>query len=292
MTHKPSGARRQRHRTAPPTCASTGTAAVGAVRRHPPPRGTHTGWMRRSSTLVRDPARVVGRPVHRHVEAEMSTAAPAFVARDSTRGRMMLAGVTLGSGWRSSTAPSSTSPSAPWAGPRRLARPAPVGRQRLPPRPRLARPRGWCAGRPSRAAPRLPRRRRVVHGRVGAVRPRPDPDTAHRTAGAAGRRGGAAHTRRALPHPDVVPTAGPGARDRHVGGAVRGGRGGGPGRRRVDRRPHDLAVDLRDQRAAVPARAVAHRPQRAGEPGRQQRRPLRRPRCRAHRPVAGGRDTP
>ena len=28
----------------------------------------------------------------------MSTAAPAFVARDSTRGRMMLAGVTLGSG--------------------------------------------------------------------------------------------------------------------------------------------------------------------------------------------------
>ena len=60
--------------------------------------------------------------------------------------------------------------------PRRLARAAAVGRQRLPPGPGLARPRRRCARRPARAAPGLPRR-----GRRGSWSRRPcAPSPRHR----------------------------------------------------------------------------------------------------------------
>ena len=52
---------------------------------------------------------------------------------------------------------------------------------------------------------------------AAAQTPRP----AHRPARAAGRRGRPAHARRALPHPVVVPPRGPGACHRHLGRAVR-----------------------------------------------------------------------
>ena len=111
------------------------------------------------------------------------------------------------------------------ARPRRLAGPAAVGGQRLPAGPGLARARGRRARRPVRAAPGLPRRGR----RGSSWRPRcaplaQTPGAAHRAARVPGRRRRAAHARRAVADPGVVPPRGPGARRSAPGPGSRGWR--------------------------------------------------------------------
>ena len=92
------------------------------------------------------------------------------------------------------------------ARPRRLAGPAAVGGQRLPAGAGLARARRWRARRPVRAAPGLPRRRRLVPRGVRRCAPpprRPAQLIALRVFQGVGR--GAAHAGRAGADPGVVP---------------------------------------------------------------------------------------
>ncbi len=169
--------------------------------------------------------------------------------------------------------------------PRRLPRPAPVGRQRLPAGPGLPRPRRRGARRPARPATGLPRRRRRLRRRLGPVRAGPDAGSARGAARPAGRRCGAAHARCPRPHPGLVPPRGPRRRHRYVGRAVRHRGRARTGRRGVGRRPRELAVDLRHQRPAVRRRGPAHEEGRPGEPGPFCHRQVRRPRRRLHRPL-------
>ena len=155
------------------------------------------------------------------------------------------------------------------ARPRRLAGPAAVGRQRLPAGPGLARARGRCARRPVRAAPGLPRRGRLVPGGVRPVRrsPRHRPSSSRCACSrASGRR---------CSHPARCPSS----RRRSARRTAPRRSARGPGCRGWPRPSGpllggwlvdhvELAVDLRDQRAAVRRVVVAHRAQRPREPRR------------------------
>ena len=203
MAPKPSGAGRRRCRTALPTCTNgirpstrgRGSSGCRPRRCRPPvtaawyPYGVHAQAVDGFAATIP----VVGLTPGEHRGARVPRSRVDARADDARRRH---AGLGCGDPRRDRR---QRRPPHPRAGPRRLAGAAAVGRQRLPPGAGLARARRRCARGPARAAPGLPRRGRVVHGRVGPVRPRPDTGPARRAARAPGCRGGAADSRAPSP---------------------------------------------------------------------------------------------
>ena len=124
----------------------------------------------------------------------------------------------------------------------------------------------------------------LVPRRVRPVRRRPDARPAHRPARVPGRRRRAAHPRRAGAHPGVVPPTRTAPPAIGTWAGLVGRRGGDrAGARRLARRQRLVAVDLRDQRAAVRRGRRAHQVRRTREPRPHRHRSLRRARRGAHR---------
>ena len=204
------------------------------------------------------PRRPAGRAVTPGAAA--TPAAPGVLDRDSTRGRLMLAGVTLGSGV------AILDGSVVNVALRTIGRDLGASLAQLQ----------WVVNGYLLAlaslvlvggalGDRFGRRRVYLVGVVwflvasalcAAAQTPPSP---HRPARVPGRRGRAAHARRAVADPGVVPPPGPRPGDRHLGRAVGCGGGARAGARRVAGRHRLVAVDLRDQRAAVRRGRRAHR---------------------------------
>ncbi len=138
-----------------------------------------------------------------------------------------------------------------------------MGPERLPADPGVPDPRGRRARRPARTTTDVPDRCRGVRRDERPVRLRPVTDPAGGVPRAArcGRR--AAHAGFAGDHRVRLPARGPLRSHRHLGWSLRSRDGDRPPRRRVPARSRRLAVDLRDQRPAVPGRALVG-PARAG----------------------------
>ena len=141
-----------------------------------------------------------------------------------------------------------------------------MGCQRLHARARRPRSGGRFAVRSVGTQANLRRRGRMVPHRIAALRRRTDAGSAHRDARAPGHRRRPAHPRRARDHPGEFRARRSRARDRDVGRHVRDRCGSRSLRGWMAGRPCLVAVDLRDQRAALPGRARARRLGDAGEP--------------------------
>ena len=150
-------------------------------------------------------------------------------------------------------------------------RPA-VDGQRVRPDARGVPAAGRLARGPVRPAQGVPRRGRLVRGRVPALRGGADHRGLERGTRAAGGRRRPADPGLAGDPPVDVQRSGPRARDRCLVRARRHRRGGRPVPRRLDRRGHHVAVDLRHQPAPGRGGRRGDDAARAGERGRERGR--------------------
>ena len=128
-----------------------------------------------------------------------------------------------------------------------------VGDRRLHPRPGHSRPRCRVVGRSPRPPPSVRRRPRLVHGRLAAVRPRPDDLVPRSRPGRAGHRwGGPVRLLARPPRRRLRPGAGTGVGPGRLRRDHRRRLRGRPARRRSAHRTARLARDLLRQRADRP----------------------------------------
>ncbi len=160
---------------------------------------------------------------------------------------------------------------------------AAVDPQRLHADARVADPARRLARRPLRPPPHLRRRRRLVHGRVAALRDRAERRGADRGATAAGGRRSAADAGQPGDDRIELPARRPGPGDRRLVGARRRRHRARPAARRLAGRGRLLAGDLSDQRPDRRVRGADGDPPRPRDPRRRRPRPSRRPRSPARR---------